>query len=55
MSIVQSIRAQIAPIHPLGYPFIGGFAFVSLRIIASNSASTSLHPASRAASMKRLP
>jgi phosphatidylserine decarboxylase len=30
MSIVNSIRAQLAPIHPQGYPFIGGFAFVSL-------------------------
>jgi len=30
MSIINSIRAQIAPIHPEGYPFIGGFAFVSL-------------------------
>jgi phosphatidylserine decarboxylase len=30
MSIVNSIRSQIAPIHPLGYPFVGGFALVSL-------------------------
>jgi phosphatidylserine decarboxylase len=30
MSIVNSIRSQLAPIHPQGYPFIGGFAFVSL-------------------------
>lgn len=30
MSIVNSIRAQIPPIHPEGYPFIGGFALVSL-------------------------
>ena len=30
MSIVNSIRAQIVPIHPQGYPFIGGFALVSL-------------------------
>jgi len=30
MSIINSIRSQIAPIHPEGYPFIGGFAFVSL-------------------------
>jgi phosphatidylserine decarboxylase len=30
MSIINSIRSQIAPIHPLGYPFIGGFALVSL-------------------------
>ena len=30
MSIAQSIRAQIPPIHPEGYPFIGGFALVSL-------------------------
>src|ERR1700737_4153253 len=30
MSIAQSIRAQIPPIHPEGYPFIGGFVLVSL-------------------------
>lgn len=30
MSVVNSIRAQIPPIHPEGYPFIGGFAFASL-------------------------
>src|ERR1019366_253719 len=30
MSITNSIRAQIPPIHPEGYPFIGGFALVSL-------------------------
>jgi phosphatidylserine decarboxylase len=30
MSIINSIRSQIAPINPQGYPFIGGFALVSL-------------------------
>lgn len=30
MSIVNSVRAQIPPIHPEGYPFIGGFALASL-------------------------
>jgi phosphatidylserine decarboxylase len=30
MSVVNSIRSQLAPIHPQGYPFIGGFAVVSL-------------------------
>ena len=30
MSIINSIRSQFAPIHPQGYPFIGGFALVSL-------------------------
>jgi len=30
MSIVNSIRSQIAPIHPEGYPFIGGLALISL-------------------------
>src|SRR3954471_17437406 len=30
MSIVNSIRAQLAPIHPEGYPFIGVFALASL-------------------------
>ena len=30
MSIINSIRSQLAPIHPQGYPFIGGFALASL-------------------------
>ncbi len=30
MSVYQSIRAQLVPIHPEGYPFIGIFAFVTL-------------------------
>jgi phosphatidylserine decarboxylase len=30
MSIVDSIRAQVPPIHPEGYPFIGGFALASI-------------------------
>jgi len=30
MSIANSIRAQIPPVHPEGYPFIGGFALFSL-------------------------
>jgi len=30
MSILNSIRSQLAPIHPEGYPFIGAFALVSL-------------------------
>jgi phosphatidylserine decarboxylase len=30
MSIVNSIRSQIVPIHQEGYPFIGAFALVSL-------------------------
>jgi phosphatidylserine decarboxylase len=30
MSIVASIRSQLVPIHPEGYPFIGGFALLSL-------------------------
>jgi len=30
MSIANSIRQQIPPIHPEGYPFIGGFALASL-------------------------
>ncbi len=30
MSIANSIRSQFVPIHPEGYPFIGGFAFLSL-------------------------
>lgn len=30
MSIADSIRAQMVPVTPEGYPFIGGFAFASL-------------------------
>ena len=30
MSVITSIRSQLAPIHPEGYPFIGGFALASL-------------------------
>jgi phosphatidylserine decarboxylase len=30
MSVIASIRSQMAPIHPEGYPFVGGFALVSL-------------------------
>src|SRR5262245_42533485 len=30
MSIANSIRSQLAPIHPQGYPFIGAFALVTL-------------------------
>ncbi len=30
MSIANSIRAQVPPVHPEGYPFIGGFALASL-------------------------
>ena len=30
MSILNSIRTQLVPIHPQGYPFIGGFALASL-------------------------
>jgi phosphatidylserine decarboxylase len=30
MSIVASIRSQIAPVHREGYPFIGGFALATL-------------------------
>ena len=30
MSISDSIRSQLAPIHPEGYPFVGGAALVSL-------------------------
>jgi phosphatidylserine decarboxylase len=30
MSIVNSVRSQLAPIHPEGFPFIGGFALASL-------------------------
>ena len=30
MSVVDSIRSQLVPIHREGYPFIGAFALVSL-------------------------
>src|SRR6201987_3028072 len=30
MSLFSSIRAQLVPIHREGYPFVGGFALVSL-------------------------
>ena len=30
MSVIKSIRAQLAPIHPEGYTFVGAFAFLSL-------------------------
>src|SRR5947209_17959264 len=30
MSVVNSIRSQLAPISPEGYPFIGAFALASL-------------------------
>jgi len=30
MSIINSIKSQIAPINPQGYPFVGGFALASL-------------------------
>src|ERR1700690_2131390 len=30
MSVYDSIRKQLTPIHPEGYPFIGGFALASI-------------------------
>jgi phosphatidylserine decarboxylase len=30
MSVINSIRSQLVPLHPEGYPFVGGFALVSL-------------------------
>jgi phosphatidylserine decarboxylase len=33
MSIVASIRSQLAPVHPEGYPFVGGFALASLLLL----------------------
>ena len=30
MSVINSIRSQLSPVHPEGYPFIGGFALASL-------------------------
>ena len=33
MSILNSIRAQFVPIHPEGYPFVGGFALVAIILL----------------------
>ena len=30
MSVINSIRSQLVPIHPQGYPFIGGFAAAAI-------------------------
>jgi phosphatidylserine decarboxylase len=30
MSVLTTIRSQLAPVHPEGYPFVGGFAFAAL-------------------------
>jgi len=30
MSVINSIRSQFVPIHPQGYPFIGGFAVAAI-------------------------
>jgi phosphatidylserine decarboxylase len=30
MSVIKSIRSQLSPVHPEGYPFIGGFALVAI-------------------------
>ncbi len=33
MSVYASIKNQLAPIHPEGYPFVGGFAAVSIVLL----------------------
>jgi len=33
MSVVASVRSQLAPLHPEGYPFVGGFALASLVLL----------------------
>src|ERR1700733_12475118 len=33
MAVIDSIKKQLAPIHPEGYPFVGGFAFVSIVLL----------------------
>ncbi len=33
MSVINSIKKQLVPIHPEGYPFVGGFAFVSIVLL----------------------
>jgi phosphatidylserine decarboxylase len=30
MSVINSIRSQLVPVHPQGYPFIGGFAAAAI-------------------------
>jgi phosphatidylserine decarboxylase len=30
MSVLRSLRDQLAPLHPEGYPFVGGFALATL-------------------------
>ena len=30
MSVINSIRSQLAPIHPQGYPFVGSFALATI-------------------------
>ena len=38
MSIINSIRSQFSPIHPEGYPFVGGFALVALILFVAVAA-----------------
>jgi phosphatidylserine decarboxylase len=33
MSVIDSIKNQLVPIHPEGYPFVGGFAFASIVLL----------------------
>jgi phosphatidylserine decarboxylase len=33
MSVIDSIRKQLVPIHPEGYPFVGGIAFASIVLL----------------------
>jgi phosphatidylserine decarboxylase len=33
MSVINSIRSQLSPIHPQGYPFIGAFAVVAVFLL----------------------
>jgi phosphatidylserine decarboxylase len=33
MSVIDSIRKQLVPIHPEGYPFVGGFALASIVLL----------------------
>jgi len=30
MSVINSIRSQLVPVHPQGYPFVGGFAAAAI-------------------------
>ena len=42
MSVISSIRSQLAPIHPEGYPFIGAFALVAMSCWSGKAPDTAI-------------